>query len=597
MISEILYYLEIEGLTLILLIIIILIYYLRKNTNPVVFALTLLMWFLNAYIIIILPYDIYLSHYEKENLKVQRLQKIIRIIYSVIYWLNFLCSWILGPLMTKYEECGYFTKREKILYSIKSNLLFYGIILLIGLALYAWAYYKLSEETKNYFIRNCFNFSYFYGFFFLILLLGYSIPRLPIDIYNKIFYKRTIKSLESNAKNLKKKLEKINKDLLDCYYKLVNISEKIQSKKNLKTNTKKEKLEDKIQHKEKEESKIKKYEQFLNQKINYIKKNEKVFGIEIKKGNNNEIEKFEMKDIPKIIASLNVKLKENEWDNLRLQCQLQSIYNEWCYMKTIVKKGRKIQSSLIDQELRHSNLSLMGLDEFIPVKNISSLKIFYYMKIHPIFLFFMTIIFTLLGITILLSEICIVLPWRISIFHILNRFTENVFFIHIFIICSVFVFFLMSLYALLNFKLTKNYRMYGPRQTDGVSILYFTDNFSKFIFPLASNILIMINHGNDVNKQTCLEQDFGININNDVFVFISNYLPFVLIIFVLLNMCRIFSKLIDCFSVETFSSLFSEKSKENKNEGHDYLMDINKKNKGKLLTESIMDKIIDEYLI
>ena len=597
MLSEILYYLQIEGLILIILIIIVLIYYLRKNTNPVIFVLTLLMWFLNAYIIIILPYDIYLSHFEKQNLKVQRLQNIIRITYRVIYWTISICSWVLSPLMTKYEQCGYFTKREKLLYSIKSNLLFYGIILLIGLALFAWAYYKLSEETKDYFIKNCFNFTYFYGFFFLILLLGYSIPRLPIDIYNKIFYKRTIKSLESNAKNLKNKIDKINKDLLDCYYKLVNISEKIQINKDLKTNSKIEKLEDKIKHKEKEESKIEKYEKFLNKKINYIKKNEKVFGIEIKKVNFNEIEEFDMKDITKKIASLNVKLKENEWDNLRLQCQLQSTYNEWCYMKTIVKKGRKYKSSIIDQELRHSNLSLMGLDEFIPVKNISSIKILYYMKIHPLILFFMTIIFSLLGITILLSEICIILPWKISIFHILNRFTENVFFIHIFIICSVFVFFLMSLYALLNFKLTKNYRMYGPRQTDGVSILYFTNNFSKFIFPLALNILIMINHGNDVNKQTCLEKDFGININNDVFVFISNYSPLVLIIFVLLNICGIFSKLVDCFSVEVFSSLFSENSKENKNEGYEYLMDINKKNNGKLLSESIMDKLIEEYLI
>ena len=593
MLSEILYYLQIEGLILFLLIIIILIYYLRKNTNPVIFILTLLMWFLNAYIIIILPYDIYLSHFERQNLKVRRLQNIIRIIYLVIYWLILLCSWILSPLMTKYEQCGYFTRREKLLYSIKSNLLFYGIILLIGLALFIWAHYKLSEETKAYFIKNCFNFSYFYGFIFLILLLGYSIPRLPIDIYNKIFYKRTIKCLEVNAKNLKNKLEKINKDLLDCYYKLVNISEKIQIDKDLKTNSKIEKLEDKIKHKEKEESEIEKYEQFLMKKINYIKKNEKIFGIEVKKINLDKIEEFDIKEIPKKIASLNVKLKENEWDNLRLQCQLQSTYNEWCYLKTIVKKGRKYKSSIIDQELRHSNLSLMGLDEFIPVKNVSSLEIYYYMKIHPIILLFLTIIFWILGITILLSEICILLPWKISIFHLLNRFTENVFLIHIFIICSVFVFFLMSLYALLNFKLTKNYRMYGPRQTDGVSILYFTNSFSKFIFPLALNILIMINHGNDVSKQTCLEQNFGININNEVFEFISNYLPLVLILLILLNICGICSKLVDCFSVETFSSLFYEQSKENKNEGYEYLMEINKKNHGKLLKESIMDKIIE----
>ena len=151
----------------------------------------------------------------------------------------------------------------------------------------------------------------------------------------------------------------------------------------------------------------------------------------------------------------------------------------------------------------------------------------------------------------------------------------------------------MSLYALLNFKLTKNYRIYGPRQTDAVSILYFTNNFSRIIFPLSLNILFMINHGNDDNKLTCLETHFGVDIKNQILVYICKYSPLVLIVFVLLNMCGVFSKLIDCFSVETFSSFFF-KDKEKKIEENNYLLEMNKKNNGKLLTESIMDKIIEE---
>ena len=87
----------------------------------------------------------------------------------------------------------------------------------------------------------------------------------------------------------------------------------------------------------------------------------------------------------------------------------------------------------------------------------------------------------------------------------------------------------------MNFKLTKSYRVYGPRQTDAVSMLYFTCNFNRIIFPLCLNILIMIYHGNDEAKKTCLERDFGININNQIFLLISKYSPLVLIAFVLLN--------------------------------------------------------------
>lgn len=592
--SDIEYYLIIESLIYFLSIIFILFYFLRKNTNPMVFIITLTMWFFNGFIIIILPFDIYLSNYQRNESKVIDLQNKIRILYSICYWSTSLTSSILIPLITQYESSGYFTKREKIIYSIKSNLKFYGLLSLLGIVLFVWAYFKLSQETKTYFLKNCFNFSYVYGFFFLVLLLGYSIPKLPLNIYEKIFYKQTIKNLENNAKLLKKNLDDVNKDLLDSYYKLVNIEEKIKINKQLKDQPKLESLDNIIKDKETEEKTIRQYEQFLNQKINYIKKNEKLFKITIKKVNLEPAEEFDMEELPDKIASLNIKLKENEWDNLRIQCKLQSIYNDWCYMKTIVIKGKKYKSSLIDQQLRESKLKLMGLEEeFIPLKHISKIMILYYMKIHPIILFLFSFVFFILGIIILLSELCIILPWRISVFSIINYWITNVFKIQVFIISSVLIFFFMSVYALMNFKLTKNYRVYGPRQTDGLSILYFTSNFCKITFPLSLNILIMMNHGDDEAKRTLLENDFGININNQIFVLIAKYSPLLLFFFVVLNMFGIFSKIIDCFSVETFSSLFSSNIKEEANNGYDYLISINKEKKGKLITDSIMDKIIE----
>ena len=592
--SEIEYYLIIESLIYFLSIIFILFYFLRKNTNPMVFLVTLAMWFFNGFIIIILPFDIYLSNYQKNESKVIDLKNKIRTLYSICYWSTSLISSLLIPLITQYENSGYFTRREKIIYSIKSNLKFYGLISLLGIVLFVWAYFKLSQETKEYFLKNCFNFSYVYGFFFLVLLLGYSIPKLPLNIYEKIFYKQTIKSLENNAKLLKKNLDDVNKDLLDTYFKLVNIEEKIKIKKQLKEEKKLENIDDIIKDKETEENKIRQYEQFLNQKINYIKKNEKLFKITIKKINFEPAEEFEMEELPDKIASLNIKLKENEWDNLRIQCQLQSTYNDWCYLKTIVIKGKKYKSSLIDQQLRESKLRLMGLEEeFIPLKKISKIMVLYYMKIHPLILFLFSFIFFILGIIILLSELCIILPWRISVFSIINYWIKNVFKIQIFIISSVFIFYFMSVYALMNFKLTKNYRMYGPRQTDAVSILYFTSNFCKITFPLSLNILIMMNHGDDMAKKTCLENDFGININNQIFVLIAKYSPLLLFFFVVLNMFGIFTKIIDCFSIETFSSLFSSNTTEEVNNGYDYLININKEKKGELITDSIMDKIID----
>ena len=592
MLSKITYYLEIEGLCLIIIIILILLYYLRKNINPIVFLLTLVSWIFNAYIIVLLPYDIYLSNYDKQNLLVNKLKSNIRLLYSIIYWTTMICSWILIPLMTKYEGSGYFTRKEKLLDSIKKNLLFYGIVILIGISLLALAYYKLKEEYINYFLKNCFNFTYLYGFFFLILLLGYSIPKLPKNIYDKIFYEKEVKKIENDTKNLKHKLDKVNKDLLEAYYKMIDIKEQIEINREMDAKNLKG-LEDKIKDTNINDSKIIIYEKYITKRINYIKKNESVFGIKLKKFQNKS-EEVSLKNIIDIIASLNIILKENEWDNLLLQYQIQSSYNEWCFLKTIIIKGKKYKSSLIDQALRDSKIKLMESEDFIPIKNISTCKVLYYMKIYPIILFLFSSIFLFLGIIILLSEICISLPWKISIFNILKYWIENVFIIHVFVICSIFIFFLLCLYALMNLKLTKNYRVHGPRQTDAISILYFTSNFNRIIFPLCLNIIFMINHGNDITKKTCLESDFGININNQILVLISKYSPLVLIVFVILNTFGVFSKIIDCFSVETLSSIFFDNKKSEINEGYEYLMEINKKNNGRLLKDSITGQLICE---
>ena len=591
MLSKINYYLQIEGLCLVIIIIIILLYYLRKNINPIVSFLTLITWSFNAYIIVLLPYDIYLSNYEKQNILVNKIKDNIRFLYSIIYWTMRVCSWVLIPLLSKYEGSGYFTRKEKLLDSIKRNLLFYGMIILIGIALFGLAYYKLKEEYINYFLKNCFSFTYLYGFFFLILLLGYSIPKLPKNIYDKIFFEKEVKKIENETKNLKKKLDKVNKDLLEAYYSLINIKEEIEINREMKIQNLKS-LEDKVNDTKTQNKKIEIYEKFITKRTNYIKRNELVFGIKIQKLPEKK-EEISLNNIVKKIASLNIILKENELDNLLLQYHIQSLYNEWSFLKTIIIKGKKYKSSLINQALRDSKIKLMENEDFIPIKNISSCKIIYYMKIYPIILFLFASIFLLLGIIILLSEICISLPWKISFFSLLNYWTENVFVIHIFIICSIFIFFLLCLYALMNFKLTKNYRVYGPRQTDAVSILYFTSNFNRIIFPLCLNILFMINHGKDETKKTCLEKDFGININNPILVLISKYSPLLLIFFIILNTFGIFSKIIDCFSVENFSSLFFDNKKSEINEGYEYLMEINKKSKGRLLKDSISGRLVD----
>ena len=167
---------------------------------------------------------------------------------------------------------------------------------------------------------------------------------------------------------------------------MVDIKEQIEINLEMNINNLKG-LEEKIINKKSFEDKIRMYSKFITKIINYIKKNENVFGIKINKFQNKSQE-ISMKNVIDKIAALNINLKENEWDNLRIQYQIQTSYNDWCFLKTVIIKGKKYKSSLIDQALRESKIQLMENEDFIPINDISTFKILFYMKVNPIILFF-----------------------------------------------------------------------------------------------------------------------------------------------------------------------------------------------------------------
>ena len=142
----------------------------------------------------------------------------------------------------------------------------------------------------------------------------------------------------------------------------------------------------------------------------------------------------------------------------------------------------------------------------------------------------------------------------------------------------------MSMYTLFRLKISGYYGMYPNNQTDSVSLLYFSDNINRIIFPLCLNVIMMANKGNDKFK-TILESIFGINMQNKVFVIYNNYSPLILILCVLINGFNIFLKLGKCFGIDNFY-IESEKRDNDIEEGYNLLMSINKKSMGKLIVNT-----------
>ena len=94
----------------------------------------------------------------------------------------------------------------------------------------------------------------------------------------------------------------------------------------------------------------------------------------------------------------------------------------------------------------------------------------------------------------------------------------------------------------------------------------------------------MSNHGENKNK-TILEKTFSINVQNKVFNIFNNISPLILILCLLINGFNVFTRLGKCFGLDNFY-IESEKRDNDIEEGHELLMNLNKKNMGQLISNT-----------
>ena len=589
---EIYNYILLEAFLSLIVATIIILSYVRKGTNKLVTLISIITWFFDFYMVILLPYDICITNKQKRKEDLTQAEQdtieIIKISYQVTYWMTFFITWLIIPLLKNYESSGEFTRWEKFKYSIRSNLILYAIELFICIILFIWAFFKLKKETISFFVKNIYNFSYVLGLSIMLLLLSYSLIKLPKLIYEKINYENTIQYYEYSAKNINDKLSLVKMELEENGHQLLVTMEDSKIMQEMKDDNI---LTDNKMRLNNDKS-IYQYQSYMKEKFDYLHKNSKVFNINIK-NNSFGSQQEPIKDKKKLVL-LFKKIMKEEWDDLRLQCQMQIIYSKWSTLKSILILGTKnkyITNSKYSKLGREKSEKIMydkPDENFITLNSISSFKIWYYLKPRKIFIFILKIILFLFGGIIFISEISISLPWNLSFFSLLISSVTNVLILHLVLFIQIIYLLGMSMYTLLRLKISGYYGMYPNNQTDGISLMYFVDNINRIIFPLCLNVIMMVNKGDEVNK-TILESIFGINMQNKVFVIFNNYSPLILILCVLINGFNVFLKLGKCFGIDDFY-IESEKRDNDIEEGYNLLMDINKKSMGKLMANTSVIK-------
>ena len=591
--------------------------YSRRGTNPLAIITAGVTWGLNFILIVFIPYDIYYAYSDninEENSKT--IKNILYVGYNIIYWALFICSWIFIPLMQEYEDSGAFTIKNKIIASIKSNLIYYSVLGIISIIFLVSAFFIFSDFKS--FILELMNFSYFIGLLLFYFLFGYSIINLPIKAFYKTRYEEQVKYLEWRAIDLKHDLEKIKKELIDDGYLLQNTLRQFEIDKRYEkskvSEDDDEKKENNIQRTFTFSSnELKDYSDIMQERYNYLYDNSNVFDIELRR-NTLDNDKEPLQTVKELVK-LNRKINKNEWDDLRIQIKIRSHYKQWATLLTFlieekdnynIKTGNievtnptNSEEGLIPNKEEDDDLELYKKEEddekFFRLKNFSKYDFIYYQKLRrPLLYIYLGLLAFCGGFTII-SQIGVIPPSDFSIYGAILRIIIDQNFgilgLHFFIMIPIIFLFLMSIYTFFKLNISGYFYMYKDRQTDSVSLMFFSTNLCRISFSICLDVILNIDSRFDLDKITQIERLIGVepqfkdreNKKRPIFYKLYDFTPLILVLYILILFFKIPQKIAKkCCKKQIFST-DTEDSMENIKEGHDYYMEINKNNKGELM--------------
>ena len=633
------WYIVIEIFICFIISFILVYFYTRRGTNPLVLITAGVTWGLNFILIVFIPYDLYYTYQVDNNNNNDKeiIYKLLYYGYQIIYWTIFICSWIFIPLMQEYENSGDFTKKKKFIRSIKNNLIFYSIsgifaIIFLIIGFFIKNRNNITKERVNIFINFLYeisNFSYFIGLLLFYFLFAYSIATLPIKIYNKTNYSYQIKYLEWRAIDLIYSLEKIKNELIDDGYLLQSTLEYFQIMKRVnksKTFEDNEIINDNKEEDEKEYDFTSKiladYSKVIKERYDYLYDNSKVFDINLKR-NALDNDKEPLKNVEELIK-LNRKINKNEWDDLRIQIRLRSLYKHWITLSTVLYEQRKNQNGevtleiesninteeLIQNENQEQDSQEINIDEkFIPLKDISKYTIFYYNKLRRPFLYIYLSILVLGALLTLITQIGSIFDFSLYgkiLEKVINKI--GIFGLHFFIMIPIIFLFVMSIYTFFKLKISGYFYMYKNRQTDSVSLLFFSTNLCRISYSICLSFILTTKVAFETKKTTKIEEILGLNETNnsknegeeselnilDYFFYIFKYSPLFLGVCVLILILKIPQRIAKLFGKIIFQ-LESNESMEEIKDGHDYYMEINEKYKGELIPKENLILPADKY--
>ncbi|KAG5981592.1 hypothetical protein E4U55_002769 [Claviceps digitariae] len=184
-------------------------YYLPLRTTPGFYLIPIFfaLW-LPSIAVLLVPIDLASSAATNDEATrgIWLPERVILVSWRITYWLTFVLTWFILPLLGEYSDAGYHEPNDKLTYSLRQNAQFYAIVLgasAVGLV-YVIIAYRLSFVSLKGLIMTL---AYCWGLVLAIYLMGHGLVSIPRRMIRNASISGRLRRLQSRAPKVHENME------------------------------------------------------------------------------------------------------------------------------------------------------------------------------------------------------------------------------------------------------------------------------------------------------------------------------------------------------------------------------------------------------
>ncbi|KLU83985.1 LMBR1 domain-containing protein [Magnaporthiopsis poae ATCC 64411] len=187
---------------------------------PVFFAL----W-LPAAIVLLVPIDLASSAATDDEASrgVWLPSRVLLVSWRICYWLTFVLTWFILPILGEYSDAGHRDPKDKVMYSLRENAQYYAMVLaasVLGLVYLIFSYGIDLRGLKGLVMAL----AYCWGLVLAIYLMGHGLVSIPRSLLRGASVSNRLRRLHARAPRLYERMEEAEAELADLEAQLAELA-------------------------------------------------------------------------------------------------------------------------------------------------------------------------------------------------------------------------------------------------------------------------------------------------------------------------------------------------------------------------------------